>query len=124
MRADRLLSILMLLQARGHMTASALAEELEVSTRTIYRDIDALSAAGVPVYAELGARGGYSVLEGDSPWKLAGPRDAALIAELAAGHAAAVAETGAVDAKTVAQWRAVAHTGAEIGHTDTLAMPA
>ena len=68
--------------------------------------------------------GGYSVLEGDSPWKLAGARDAALIAELVAGHAAAVAETGAVDTKTIAQWRAVAHTGAEIGHTDTLAMPA
>lgn len=68
--------------------------------------------------------GGYSVQEGDSPWKLTSPRDARLIAELAGGHAAAVAETGAVDQKTIAQWRATAHTGAEIGHTDTLAMPA
>lgn len=68
--------------------------------------------------------GGYSVQEADSPWKLSGPRDAMLIAELARGHAAAVAETGAVDQKTIAQWRATAHAGADIGHTDTLAMPA
>lgn len=68
--------------------------------------------------------GGYSVQEGDSPWRLTSPRDAQLIAELAAGHASAVTETGAVDQRTIDQWRAVAHTGAEIGHTDTLAMPA
>ena len=64
MRADRLLSILMLLQARGHMTAEQLAEETEVSVRTIYRDIDALSAAGVPVYAERGPGGGCALVEG------------------------------------------------------------
>jgi predicted DNA-binding transcriptional regulator YafY len=63
MRADRLLSLLMLLQSRGRMTACELAAELEVSERTIYRDIDALSVTGVPVYGEAGPEGGYSLLD-------------------------------------------------------------
>jgi predicted DNA-binding transcriptional regulator YafY len=63
MRADRLLSLLMMLQSRGRMTAGQLAEELEVSERTIYRDMEALSSAGVPVYAERGPGGGCSLLE-------------------------------------------------------------
>src|SRR5690349_15379567 len=63
MRADRLLSILMFLHARGRMTASELAEELEVSERTIYRDLEALNAAGVPVLAERGPGGGCELPE-------------------------------------------------------------
>lgn len=64
MRADRLVSLVLLLRQRGRLTADTLARELEVSTRTVLRDIEALSAAGVPVYAERGRHGGFALAPG------------------------------------------------------------
>ncbi|KNX38408.1 helix-turn-helix transcriptional regulator [Luteipulveratus halotolerans] len=64
MRADRLVSLVLLLRRRGRLTADTIARELEVSTRTVLRDIEALSSAGVPVYAERGRHGGYALLPG------------------------------------------------------------
>src|SRR3954465_6483158 len=64
MRSSRLLSILMLLQARQRLTARELAAELEVSRRTVYRDLDGLAPSGVPVYAEQGRSGGYRLVDG------------------------------------------------------------
>ena len=55
MRADRLVATLLLLQARGRVTAAEVATELEVSERTARRDLDALGMAGIPVYARVGA---------------------------------------------------------------------
>src|SRR5262245_40434039 len=63
MKSDRLLSALLLLQAHGRLTSRELAERLEVTARTIHRDMEALSASGVPVYALRGAQGGWQLDE-------------------------------------------------------------
>ena len=90
MHASRLLSLLMLLQARGRLSAHTLARELEVSVRTIHRDIDELSAAGVPVWAGRGRSGGFQLQEG---WRtrltgLTEPESRALFLSGLAGPAA------------------------------------
>lgn len=64
MRADRLVASLLLMQARGRVTAAELAEELEVSIATARRDLEALSAAGIPVYPQPGRGGGWSLVGG------------------------------------------------------------
>jgi predicted DNA-binding transcriptional regulator YafY len=64
MRASRLVSIILLLQARGRLTAAQLARELDVSVRTVYRDMESLHAAGIPLYGDAGHRGGYQLMDG------------------------------------------------------------
>jgi predicted DNA-binding transcriptional regulator YafY len=93
MRADRLLSILLLLQAQGRMSAGSLARRLEVSRRTIYRDLEALGAAGVPVVIEQGANGGASLMPG---WRtdVTGLTETELSALLAFAASAPAADLG------------------------------
>src|SRR6478735_7033373 len=127
MRSIRLLTILMILQTRGRTSAESLAEELEVSVRTVYRDIDQLSAAGVPVYAETGRNGGFALLDG---WKtrlngLTAPEARALFfsglpgpaGELGLGDEAAQAELKLL-AALPADWQAEARRMSSRFHLD------
>lgn len=93
MRADRLLSILLLLQSRGRMTARELATRLEVSERTIHRDMEALGAAGIPVVAERGTGGGWELLE-EYRTNLTGLNPAEIQALALAGPARIMADLG------------------------------
>ena len=102
MRADRLVRLILLLQARGQMTARSLAGELEVSLRTIYRDLDALSAAGVPVRAESGPGGGCQLVDGYR-FALRSLRPEEAEALLILGVPAAMSELGLDAAVTAAQ---------------------
>ena len=84
MRADRLLSILLLLQAHGRLSARALAERLEVSERTVHRDMEALAIAGVPVWAQTGRNGGWALTD-DYRTDLTGLTEAELRSLVVAG---------------------------------------
>jgi predicted DNA-binding transcriptional regulator YafY len=114
MRASRLLSILILLQLRGRMSAEALAAEFEVSVRTIYRDIDHLSAAGVPVYAERGRAGGFALLDGYRT-RLTGFTAGEAEALLLAGSGAATEALGIGADAAAAQLKLMASLPPDVG---------
>lgn len=107
MRASRLLAILLLLQTRGRMTAEALAAEFEVSVRTIYRDIDQLSAAGAPVYADRGRAGGFQLLDGYRT-RLTGLTDAEAEMLFLSGLSGPAAQMGFSGAVTTMQLKLLA----------------
>ena len=107
MRASRLMSILLLLQNRGRLTAEQLATHFEVSVRTIYRDIDELSAAEVPVYADRGPGGGFQLLDGYRT-KLTGLSPSEAETLFIAGLPGPAAEMGLADALATAQLKLTA----------------
>lgn len=97
MRAERLLTILLLLQRHGRMTAQHLADKLNVSERTIYRDIDALALAGIPVFAEKGPHGGFGLVDGYRT-RLTGLTETQVRALMVSGDGGPLADLGLDDA--------------------------
>jgi|JI6StandDraft_1071083.scaffolds.fasta_scaffold32944_3 predicted DNA-binding transcriptional regulator YafY len=113
MKASRLLSILMLLQTQGRCTAGALARALEVSERTILRDIDHLSAAGVPLWGERGRQGGFQLRSGWTT-QLTGMTEAEANALMLAGMPGPATELGLGKAAASARLKLVASVPASL----------
>ncbi|MEV6235833.1 YafY family protein [Lentzea sp. NPDC051838] len=107
MRASRLVSLLLLLQTKGRMTAQTLADELEVSVRTIYRDVESLHAAGVPLYGDAGPQGGYQLIDGYRT-RLTGLTEQEAESLFLAGLPGPAADLGLGDAVSAAQLKLMA----------------
>src|SRR5579859_3699432 len=122
MRADRLVSLVLLLQARGGVTARALAAELGVSVRTVYRDLEALGAAGVPVITESGPGGGCRLMDGYR-FPLRGLRPEEAEALLILGVPAALADLGLDRAMSAARRQIQVTSGAAPGALVHLDLP-